>query len=101
MVTKVTIEKNNRGNESINTIMTCMKEKFGELDGSEAINRRYASLLLRKAKGNLPSCLLLIQAAATDPWWGGRIHKVATIYYNMQAIIGSARKGQERIITIS
>lgn len=92
----------------VDLVINTMRECFGELDDTDRKNRRYAWLLILKAKKAKPdsseedaakACVGLIRAASTHEWWGGRIRKVENVYRNAN-LIASALRMQKKNVTV-
>jgi len=95
ITTKVVTEKQ-YGNPDVNNFLSFFKQKFnlGILDGSEAINRRYAWLAIRKC-GGLNNALKVIALAAEDDFYGDKIADVKKFYYHMVEITKKRSKDSE------
>ena len=84
-----------KGHPGVQVIIDKTKECFGNLDDSEKMNRRYAWLLLKKAKMEVSPCLALIQEASKHEWWGSRITKVSDLYRNSHKIANAIREKEK------
>lgn len=89
------------GKPEINKIISYLKERLSLpiLDGSEQNNRRYAQLLLKKAKNSLDGIIGLINITAEDDWYKNNITSVKNLYYNAARIM-ARKRGQHKKIEI-
>lgn len=92
------------GNPSVNALIKAMEGALGgPLDGSAAINRRYAFLLLQKMAKMYPEFDPLTTAAAlitrgmADDFHRQNITGMKYLYYNTHRIILAAQKRRRGI----
>lgn len=81
------------GNANVNTIIDYFMEKFDlpALDGTKIQNRRFAYLLFKKCDMDMEKVKKLIDLACVHRFWARRMTKIATLYYNMIAIVNETR----------
>ena len=86
-------------NRAINEVISYLKAKLGvyRLDGSEAGNRRYASLMLKKIGGNehdaAEAVKKIIDAGLADRFHVKNMTDLKYVYYNAMKIIASSKIG--------
>jgi hypothetical protein len=95
--TKV-VQKESFGNPDINKITEHLKQSIkGSLDGSQAENRRYAHLLLKRFEKDYPGRVpaevvcFLIDRGAEDRFHAKNLTNFKYLYYNAQKIIQSVK----------
>ena len=89
------------GNQDINSLIEAFKKEFDlqVLDGSDRVNRRYAWLMLKKAK-SLEVAVGIIKLAASDEFYADKISDFKGLYYKMVGIVQKARGKKDNIIKI-
>lgn len=99
-IQKKPLSKTKGRNANVDLIIDTMQECFGTLDDTVARNRQFAWNLIRKAQKNKPgsdeseaakACASLIRAAQRHVFWGKKLKKVASIYYNVEKIAQDLR----------
>ena len=89
------------GNQNINSLLETFKREFDlqVMDGSQQVNRRYAYLLLKKAK-SLGAAQTIIKLAASDDFYGDKISDFKGLYYKMVSIVQRARSKKSNVVEI-
>lgn len=113
-ITKDTIQKTpsstKKGpNAAVAAVMSAMRETYGDLDDSEANNRRYCWLLVQRALKGSPAggeaaaaaaVVTLLRAAKDHPFWGGKITKVEHLYRSAHRIANDLRENRKPKVRI-
>jgi len=94
-----------KANANVQKIIDTLKQ-HGNLDETDAVNRRYAYLLLKKAMKNkigssekdaADGCAALINAIKLDDFWGGKVTSTKYLYYNAEKLANEVRTNQKTL----
>lgn len=91
------------GNTNVNGIIEYFMEKFDlpALDGTQVQNRRFAYLLFKKCDQDMDKVRKLIDLASIHKFWARRMTKIATLYYNMIAVVNETRPMPRKYVEYS
>ncbi len=96
------------GKESVNIVLSAMKQFLGPLDGSEQSNRRYAWLLIQKAMKQKPCTDVeaanaisnLIEGASRDEFWGTTVRSMEMLYRKANQIAAKLRANSGKRLSV-